>query len=54
MLLPLIGFGTWLAAADYVLIPLLIASLGLAALGLYRQRSRAATCCKIETLKQES
>ena len=38
LLLPLVGLGAWLAAADYVLIPLLLACLGLLGLGLYRFR----------------
>jgi mercuric ion transport protein len=38
VVLPLLGLGAWLAAADYVLVPLLLACIGLAALGLYRAR----------------
>lgn len=38
VLLPLVGLGAWLAAADYVLVPLLLACLGLLGLGLYRSR----------------
>ena len=41
VLLPIFGIGAWLAAADYVLIPLLLACLGLLALGLYRSRCHA-------------
>ena len=38
VVLPLLGLGAWLAAADYVLLPLLLACVGLAGLGLYRSR----------------
>jgi mercuric ion transport protein len=39
LVLPLVGLGAWLGAADYVLIPLLLVCLGL--LGLYRSRCHA-------------
>lgn len=38
LLLPLVGLGAWLAAADYVLVPLLLVCLGLLGIGLYRSR----------------
>ena len=42
VLLPLAGLGAWLAHADLVLLPLLVASLGLVAFGLYHRRGNAA------------
>lgn len=48
VLLPALGLGAWLSGADYVLFPLLAVSLGLLALGLYRQRAGAAACCEPE------
>jgi mercuric ion transport protein len=47
VILPALGLGAWLASAEYVLIPLLIASLGLVAFGIYRRR--AAACRGPET-----
>jgi mercuric ion transport protein len=47
VLLPLVGLGAWLTSADWVLFPLLTASLGLIAWGVYRRRTRAA-CCETE------
>jgi mercuric ion transport protein len=41
LVLPLVGLGAWLAAADYVLIPLLLVCLSLLGLGLYRSRCHA-------------
>jgi len=38
------GFGAWLAWADYVLIPLLLASAGMIVLGLHRSRTAKAAC----------
>ena len=35
-----VGLSAWLAKADYVVIPALILSLGLIAVGLYRRRAR--------------
>ena len=34
-----VGLSAWLAKADYVLIPVLVLSLGLLAVGLYRRTS---------------
>ena len=43
--LPLIGLGAWLAYADLVLIPMLLMSVGILMLGLWRrQRARSAAC----------
>lgn len=42
VVLPLLGLGALLAGVDYVLIPLLLASIGLLALGLYRFSRRGA------------
>jgi mercuric ion transport protein len=42
VLLPLLGLGALLAGVDYVLIPVLLASIGLLGLGLYRSRRRMA------------
>jgi mercuric ion transport protein len=42
VLLGAIGLSTWLAKADYVLIPALLLSLALLGLGLYRRRLRRA------------
>jgi len=36
VVLPMLGLAAWLAAADYVLIPLLLVCLALVGLGLYR------------------
>lgn len=47
VLLPLVGLSTWLARADLVLFPLLAASLGLIAWGVYRRRTKAA-CSETE------
>jgi len=38
VVLPMFGLAAWLAAADYVVIPLFLVSLGLFGLGLYRYR----------------
>jgi len=42
VLLPVLGLGAWLATADSIVVTLLVASLGLVAVGLYRYRYRAA------------
>lgn len=42
VVLPLLGLGAWLAMADSVLVPLLLACLGLLSLGLYRSRRSLA------------
>lgn len=42
VVLPLLGLGAWFATADSVLVPLLLACLGLLALGLYRSRRSLA------------
>lgn len=39
VLLPLVGLSAWLGYADFVLIPLLLACLGLVAFGLHRRRT---------------
>jgi len=44
VLLPLVGLSAWMARADLVLFPLLAASLGLIAWGVYRRRTKAAWC----------
>lgn len=44
VVLPLIGLGTWLGVADYVLIPSLLGSLALVGLGLHRKRTAASAC----------
>jgi mercuric ion transport protein len=51
VVLPLLGLGAWLGVADYVLIPLLLSSLALVGLGLYRRRTAARACCETETSK---
>jgi len=38
------GFSAWLAWADYVLIPLLLASAGMIVLGLHRRRTAKTAC----------
>jgi mercuric ion transport protein len=38
VVLSMLGLAAWLAAADYVLIPLLLVCLALVGLGLYRYR----------------
>lgn len=48
VLLPVLGLGAWLSGADWVLFPLLAASVGLIAWGVYRRRARAA-CRETET-----
>lgn len=47
VLLSLVGLSAWLARADLVLFPMLAASLGLIAWGIYRRRTKAA-CCETE------
>jgi mercuric ion transport protein len=47
VLLPLVGLSAWLARADLVLFPMLAASLGLIAWGVYRRRTKVA-CCETE------
>lgn len=42
VLLPVLGLGAWLGGADWVLFPLLIASVGLIVWGFYRCRGSAA------------
>ena len=37
-----VGLSAWLAKADYILIPVLILSLGVIGFGLYRRRPRKA------------
>ncbi len=44
VLLPVLGLGAWLGGADWVLFPLLIASVGLIVWGFYRRRGSAAYC----------
>lgn len=44
-----LGLSAWAAKADYVLIPLFLASLGLLGIGLYRRKrssSPTAGCCE--------
>lgn len=48
VLLPVLGLGAWLSGADLVILPLLVASVGLIAWGIYRRRARAA-CCEPES-----
>jgi mercuric ion transport protein len=38
-----IGLGAWLAAADYVLIPVVLVCLVMVGLGLYRRRRRLSS-----------
>ena len=40
-----LGLTAWLAKADYVLIPALLACLGVAGIGLYLRRSKVQACC---------
>lgn len=42
--LPLAGLGAWLAGAGLVVLPLMIAGLGLVAWGIHHRRARAASC----------
>ena len=42
VLLPLVGLGAWVARADWILLPLLVASVGLIGWGLYRRHAKAA------------
>ncbi|RWM19436.1 mercury resistance system transport protein MerF [Mesorhizobium sp.] len=43
-LAPLVGLGTWLIRADWVLFPLLAASLGLIIWGLHRRQTKGLSC----------
>jgi mercuric ion transport protein len=52
LLLPAVGLGAWLAAADFIVIALLFACLGLVALGLYRRRVTASAHCDTKHRKQ--
>lgn len=47
VLAPLVGLGTWLVRADWVLFPSLAASLGLIVWGLHHRQTKAA-CCELE------
>jgi mercuric ion transport protein len=40
--LPLAGLGAWLASAGLIVLPLMVAGLGLFAWGLHHRRARAA------------
>ncbi len=40
-----LGLSAWAAKADYVLIPVLLGSVALVGIGLYR-RQASATCCE--------
>ncbi|MHC2790994.1 mercuric ion transport protein [Mesorhizobium jarvisii] len=51
VLAPLIGLGTWFVHADWVLFPLLVASLGLITWGLHRRQTKAA-CCGVEVKRR--
>lgn len=45
----LVGLSAWAAKADYVLIPILIASIALVGIGFYRRKissSAAIACCQ--------
>ncbi|MFG1423124.1 mercury transport protein [Roseixanthobacter liquoris] len=42
--LPLAGLGAWLAGAGLVVLPLMVAGLGLAAWGIHHRRARVAGC----------
>ena len=53
IVLPVLGLGAWLGMADYVLIPLLVGSLALVGLGLYRRHSAASACCETRTSKSD-
>src|SRR6266446_8523328 len=53
VLLPLIGLSAWLARADFIVIPLLIVFLGVAALGRYRRRATAAAQCETHPAKKD-
>lgn len=47
----LVGLSAWAAKADYVLIPILIASIALVGIGLYRRKlssSAAVDCCQTD------
>ncbi len=44
-----IGLSAWAAKADYVLIPVLLASIGLVAIGLYRRNRSASGALGSET-----
>jgi mercuric ion transport protein len=53
LVLGTVGLSAWAAKADYVLIPILLACLALAAFGLYRKR-RAEACSLPPTQKNTS
>lgn len=46
VLLPALGLGAWLATADSIVVPLLVACLGLVAVGLYRRRAAALSAAR--------
>ncbi|MFH1553443.1 mercury transport protein [Xanthobacter autotrophicus] len=48
--LPLAGLGAWMAGAGLVVLPLMVAGVGLVAWGLHHRRERATGCnTKIRT-----
>lgn len=51
LVLAALGLSAWLAKADYVLIPVLVVSVGIVALGLYRRRAAAQACCQTPASK---
>ncbi|MGH6881246.1 MAG: hypothetical protein ACREFM_10030 [Hypericibacter sp.] len=42
--LPLAGLGAWLTGAGLVVLPLMVAGLGLVAWGVHRRRAKTAVC----------
>lgn len=42
--LPLAGLGAWLAGAGLLILPLIVAALGLVAWGIHHRRTTAAAC----------
>ena len=51
VVLPAVGLGAWLAGVDWVLLPLLLVSVGVFALGLMRRQTRADACCETQVTK---
>ena len=50
--LPLAGVGAWPPGADLVMLPLILAALGLVAWGIHRRRARVA--CSSTKIQNES
>ena len=53
VLLPVLGLRAWLATADSIVVPLLVACLGLVAVSLYRRRAAALPAARSSLPKKD-